>query len=427
MHIVFLTHYYPPEVGAPQARLSELGRVLLSCGHQVTVLTGFPNYPAGIIPPQYRGKRFMEESQAGIRILRSWVYARPNRGILSRLMNHLSFTFSSALFGGRAGRPDLVLVESPPLFLGLTGIWLCARWRVPMVFNVADLWPESAIALGVLHNRFLIRAGEALERFIYSHSTHITVVTQGIRDILVGRGIPAKKVSVITNGVSSELFTPAPPDRELLGRYGVADKFVVLYAGTLGLSHGLESVLAAAALLRDQPRFHFLFAGDGSERELLLQQASNLGLANVTFTGIVPRDLMPRLVSSADACIAHLKRNPLFEGALPSKMFEYMSCGRPVILGVAGEASRLLGEAGAGICVAPEDPGALAAAVIELANNPGRAAALGEAGRRYVLANLDRRAIAGQYQALFQQLVEAGASGAGRGSGRSKTEAEKIG
>ncbi|MBI3964906.1 MAG: glycosyltransferase family 4 protein, partial [Chloroflexi bacterium] len=249
MRILFLTHYFPPEVGAPQTRIFELGNALGARGHDVTALTPFPHYPTGIIPDEYRPALFRREVIGNVKVVRSWVYAVPNRGVVKRLGNHVSFTLSSMLGALATGPADVVVVETPPLFLGFSGYVISRLKRCDYVCNVADPWLASAVALGVLENRAAIRAGEELERFIYAKAARVTTVTRGLYDGLVAQGVPERKLALITNGVDTGYFRPDLDSRNWRARFGGDGKFVVLYAGTHGLTQGLETVLEAARQL----------------------------------------------------------------------------------------------------------------------------------------------------------------------------------
>jgi glycosyltransferase involved in cell wall biosynthesis len=402
--VLLLTHYYPPEVGAPQARLAELARHLTRRGHHVRVLAPPPHYPTGVVPPAYRGTWLRREVLDGIPVVRTWVYAAPNRGIAKRLLNHVSFTVS-ALYGAPfAGRPDVLVVETPPLFLGLTALALSRLWRVPYVLNVADPWLASAVEMGVLRNRLAIALGRALEKLLYTTATRITTVTRGMYQGFLREGVPKRKLALVTNGVDTTFFRPdAPGAAALRRRLELGERFVVLYAGTHGLTQGLETVLAAARQLVDDGRTLFLFVGEGAEKARLQELARDL--PNVRFLPNQPKDAMPDLLAAADACVVPLRDLPLFRGALPSKMFEAMAAGRPLIMAVPGEAAALTWRARAGLCVPPEQPAALAAAVARLRDDPVLRRALGANGRAYVCAYYARERIAAQYEAVLAAAV----------------------
>lgn len=406
MKVLLLTHYYPPEVGAPQARLSELARHLMLRGHQVAVLAPLPHYPTGVIPAAYRGAWLRREQLDGVPVVRTWVYAVPNRGVAKRLLNHLSFTLSALYGAPLAGRPDVLVVETPPLFLGLTALLLSSIWRVPYVLNVADPWLASAVEMGVLRNRLAIALGRALERLLYATAARITTVTRGMYDGFLREGVPKAKLALVTNGVDTGLFRPdAPGGAALRRQLELEDRFVVLYAGTHGLTQGLEVVIAAARQLAHDGRTLFLFVGEGAEKERLQELAASL--PNVRFMPSQPKSAMPALLAAADVCVVPLRDLPLFRGALPSKLFEAMAAGRPLITAIAGEAAALTWRARAGLCVPPERPAALAAAVARLRDDATLRRALGTNGRAYVSAYFARERIAERYEAVLRAAVAA--------------------
>jgi glycosyltransferase involved in cell wall biosynthesis len=394
-HILFISPYYPPEVGAPQTRISETATRLARRGHQVTVLTTLPNYPSGVVPPDYyHGQRRREEID-GVSVVRVWSYIRPNRGFLSRIIAQLSFGLLAPFVAGRAiGRPNVIIVESPPLFDAYAGRYLAWRHRCPYIFTVADIWPESAVQLGMLRNRLLIGLAERLEWSTYRHAGAVWAVTAGIRGALVGRGLSQERVFLLPNGVDTNRFRPLPRD-ECRAELGWDERYTVLYAGTMGLAHGLGTVLDAATTLRHESDIRFVLIGDGAAKPDLMAEAARRGLDNVTFLDAQPHARMPAIISAADASLVSLRNVPLFEGALPSKTYEAMSCARPILLAVNGEAQELIErEAGAAVHVEPENADALAQAVLNLRAHPEMARALGERGRAFVRARFDRDALA---------------------------------
>ncbi len=399
MRILFLTPYYPPEVGAPQARIHELALRLVRRGHQIQVLTALPNYPSGVIPPEYQGKAGSWEVRDGVQIHRVGSYATPNKGFVRRILAHLSFMITAILAGPRMGDCDAVVVESPPLFDGIAG-WVVARLKgARLVFNVADLWPQSVVELGVIGPGLMLRLATALETWCYRVSDLILAVTTGIEKTLQERGYGAK-VAWFPNGVDTARFAVGKPDT-CRAELGLDGKFVLLYAGTFGLAQGLSSVLAAARLLQDDARIHVVLAGDGAERERLVADAG----PNVTILPSQPAARMPDLLAAADASLVPLRDVPLFLGAVPSKTYEAMAAARPILMSARGEAPALLARAGAGVVVPPEDPDALAAAARALAGDPAACQRYGENGRRFVAEHFDRDALAARFEALLQRLT----------------------
>ncbi len=402
LRVIFLTHYFPPEVGAPQSRLFELAGRLVASGHTVTVVTGFPNYPTGVVPAEYRGRRFMEERLDGVRVLRTPVYATPNKGFVRRILNHLSFAFSSLFAARRAGPADVIFVESPPLFIGLAALAYTRLKRAPFIFNVSDIWPQSAVELGALRNRLAIRLSEMLELHVYGRAKRVSVVTPGMVERLVARGVPRLKLFLLTNGVDTTLFRPAEPDLDLAARLGLLGHKVFLYAGTHGMAQGLDVILDAAKKTND-PDVLYVLAGEGAEKERLVAKAKAQGIMNVKFVANQPKSAMPALLNLAYATIIPLKRLDLFKSALPSKMFEAMAAGKPIIASLWGEAADLVEASGGGIVVEPEDSDALCEAIEKLANDATLARRLGESGRAYVMEHFERADIAARFADLLRQ------------------------
>lgn len=384
MRFLILTQYFPPETGAAQVRLKELAKGLQRQGHEVVIVTAFPNHPSGVIPPKYRGYWSMKDEVEGLKVYRTWVYPVQRGRFWKRLLNYFSFTFSSLWGILKAGPCDVLFVESPPLFLGMTAVLGSWIKRARLVFNVSDLWPESAVALGLVTNKTMIRMTEALETWLYNRSWKLSAVTIGIRDTWLKRGIPAEKVAFLPNGVNLDLFRPLPPDEEFREKLGLQNKFVLAYTGTMGYAQGLESVLEAANLLRSEPQYHFLFLGDGTEKPKLEEMAKEMKLDNVQFLGFQPVTDMPRYLSLAAGSIIPLKKLKLFEGARPSKMFPAMGCAVPIIYSGEGEAVELVREAGAGLTVEPENPKEMAQAIRSLYELSDQGKSMGENGRRYV-------------------------------------------
>jgi len=399
-HILFVTSYYPPERGAAPTQCRETAVRLAQRGHQVTVLTTLPNYPTGVIPPEYRDKSRWTEVMDGVTVIRVWSFVSANKGFFKRILAMLSFGCLAGVTGaGRVGRPDVIVVISPPLFNAIAGRVLAWRKHCPFIFNVHDLWPESAVQMGVLHNAALIRLSEWLEWSTYRRAKEVWAVTEGICETLIRKGLPAKKTALIPNGVDASRFHPIPRD-EARAQLGWDDRFTVMYAGTLGLAHGLTTMLDAAERLREQTDLRFLLVGEGAMRAELMADAARRGLDNVTFLPSFPHDKMPLVLAGADVCVVSLRRLAVFKGARPSKMFECMASARPVLLAVDGEAREIAErEAGAALYAEPENTDAMVAGILELKRRPDWAREMGERGRAYVLAHLDRERIISDIEA----------------------------
>jgi glycosyltransferase involved in cell wall biosynthesis len=405
MRVLVVCHYFPPEIGAPQTRLSELARAWARAGDKVTVLTGMPNHPTGVVPEDYRGRVRVTEEVDGYRIVRTWLYATPNTGMLKKTLGHLSFMVTSLALGlRRTGRADVVVVSSPTFF-SVFSAWALARWkRAALVVEVRDLWPAIFVELGVLQNRRVIRLLEALELATYRAAAAVVVVSEGFRDDLLRRGVPAGKVHVIPNGAEMGRFSQQAGDKSSTrAELGASSgETLVLYVGAHGISHGLETVAEAAAKLAGEP-IHFAFVGEGAHKERLRARVRELGLNNVTLFPGVARDQIPGLLAAADICLVPLRDVPLFSSFIPSKMFEYMAASKAVVGSVRGEPARILQAAGA-VVVEPEHSSALADAVRDLAADPERRAAMGRQGREYVAAHFDRAKLADRYRSVLAQV-----------------------
>src|SRR6266511_545322 len=396
--IAILCHYFWPETSAPSARLLELGRAWVAEGHEVSVVTNFPHHPTGVIPESYRGKRFLIERAEGIRVIRCRTYATPNRGFLRKALGPLVFMVQAVVQGAPAlGHVDVLVASSPTLFAVVAAAVISRRLGVPFVFEVRDLWPAIFLDPGVIRNRLAIWCLERLELALYRRSGAVVTVTRAFARDIEGRGI-----------------APAPPDPGLRARLGLGGKFVVLYCGAHGSSHALERILEVARLQSDDPRIHFLFVGEGAEKDALLARAGSLGLGNVTFRPGVPREEVPALYRSADVCLVPLRDVPLSRSFVPSKMFEILACGRPIVAAVAGEAAEILEASGAAIVVPPEDVGSLSRAVARLAGDPSLRAELAARGRAFAAAHYDRRSLAARYLRILEHVREGRAAAPAR-------------
>jgi len=356
------------------------------------VLTTFPNYPSGIVPPEWRGKFFWHGLDGEIRLFRIWSYATPNRGFFKRILGHLSFAFFSALAGFFMSAQDIIVVESPPLFDGFAALWLSWMMRAPYLFWVADLWPEAAVELGALKNAWLIRLAKSMALCFYRHAALVVAVTSGIREKIIADGVREAKVKLLANGVDHKFFCPSADSLVVRTQLGVSPgQFLVLYAGTLGVSQNLTTVLKTAEQFQRERRpARFVIAGDGAEKELLQATARELGLVNLAFLGSVPKAKMPALLNAADCVLVPLKNVDGFRCARPTKLLEAMACAKPVVLSASGEAEDIVRAAGAGYCVPPDSADAIHDAIWKLANDPVAAAEMGAGGRDYVIRNFSR-------------------------------------
>ncbi len=411
MNIVYVCQYFPPEMGAPAARASELARHWTRAGHNVTVLTGFPNHPTGVLRPEYRSRfrrLVCREDVDGINVVRTWLAPFPNRKAHERILNYSSFCLSAAMTGSFVRKPDVVIATSPQLLVGLSGWWMKTIKRVPLVFEVRDLWPESLAGGGMGgDDSMMIKLLAKVAGFMYSHSDHVVVVTPAFKDSLVADWkLGADNISIVENGVEPELFAPGDM-RQRKAELGLQGKFVVSYIGTIGMAHGLTTLVEAADALKDNPDIEFLLVGEGADKERVVGILRNRGLKNVRLLDQQPREKIPSIVQASDVCLVLLKKADVFETVIPTKMLEFMSCGRPVILGVDGQARRIMEAANSGVFIPPEDHVALRDAVLRMHHAPELREQLGRNARKYIVENLSREKTAWKYIDVLQRVVGA--------------------
>lgn len=395
MHFAILTQYYPPEIGAPQARLAEIAGYIVQAGHEVTILTAMPNYPTGKIHQGYGGL-LKREDKDGTRIIRTFIYPTQKADMLRRLANYFSFVLSSAFFGTfTLKRPDYLLVESPPLFLGLSAFWLSRIKRARMIFNVSDLWPESAVSLGVIRRGSLsYRVSAWLERFSYKRAW---LVSGQSRTILsdINERFPDVRSFHLSNGVDTGMFSPERGTAAAREELAAGGDCVVFYGGLHGLAQGLDQVVDAAQALGELPGLRFVLVGDGPEKQNLIARAKAGGVSSVRFLDPRPKPQIPALVASADIIIVPLKM--FIPGAVPSKLYEAMASGRPVVLVASGEAAEIVQQHQAGIVVEPGDIEGLVKALKTLYEQPELRAEMGKNGRKAVQEHFDRSRIAARF------------------------------
>jgi glycosyltransferase involved in cell wall biosynthesis len=399
VRILILTQYYLPETGAPQNRLSSLAAHLVCFGNEVEVLTAMPNYPKYKVFPEYKGKFYCKETIDGIPVHRSSIYVSRNKALIKRLANYFSFVSSSWYSAGRRIKPvDVIICESPPLFLGITAVMLKRKWKCKLVFNVSDLWPESAEKMGIIKNRAIIKRSYKLANWIYRNANLITGQTQGIIET-IRQMQPQKKLFWFPNGVDLAKFNNHTPQQTN------GDKFTLLYAGIIGHAQGLEIILQAADQLKQQTDIHFYVIGDGPVKETLIELKQRLQLCNITFIDNQPSEKIMQWLHSCDAYIVPLRKLDLFKGAIPSKLFEPLALGKPILLGVEGEAKELfIDQAKGGLFYEPENAYELTKAITTLYNNRQLAAEFGNSGRDYVNTYFRRDKIAETFWQQLQQL-----------------------
>ena len=403
MRILYISQYFPPEVGATQTRAYEMAQNLVRNGHEVVMLTEFPNHPKGILPKKYRRRLFEHEKRDGIDVYRTWVYATPNKTFFTRMAFYLSFMFSSSFIGSFVRGPfDVVYATSPPFFVGVTGLWLSLLKRAKFVFEVRDLWPQSAVELGELNNKRFIRWSEKLESLYYSRAKKIIAVTKGIHQTLIQRDY-TDKVCLIRNGSNTDLFYYKGDG--LKKELGFGNKFIVVYAGIFGIAQGMEQLCGLVESLKEDSDIHFVFIGEGPMKEKVLSIQKDKSLTNLTIFDEIPREKIADYLSIADCCLVPLKKSPLFLGALPSKMFDCMACERPVILSVDGEARIVLEESGGGIFVEPENTGQMKEAILRLKKSDDLKIKMGKAGREYVKDHFSRRKGALELESVLKESI----------------------
>jgi glycosyltransferase involved in cell wall biosynthesis len=418
MRILILTHHYPPEVGAPQTRLSSTAHYLRERGHRVQVLTAMPSYPSGVVPPGYRGRRFHRELRDGIRVTRTPTFARPGTSARVRLANQLSFAASAPLALPRLGPADVILAESPPLFVGATAALIGRARRTPVVLHVSDLWPRVPIELGALTNPTLIELAERFERLVYAGAHRVIVVTPTWVDHLIRQGVPRERVRVITNGVDPSFFDPLEADRfraATRGELGLADAFVVACVGTLSVVYDYDLILEAARRLRHRPELRVLIVGSGSLEADLHHEIGAVEASNLTLLSAQPIERVPRLLAASDAVVVALRRLPVTRGQLPVRILEAMAMARPVVVAGDGESRQVVERAKGGVVVEPGDVDGVCAALERLADDGALRRSLGANGRRAIEDEYARAIVAGRIE---QTLADA----ANEANGRRHTE-----
>lgn len=403
MRILFLSHYFPPEVNAPATRTYEHCKKWVEMGHDVTVISCVPHHPMGKAYPGYKNKLVHIEQRDGIKAVKVLTYITANEGFLKRTLNYVFYMLMAILVAPFLGRADIVISTSPQFFNGLAGYFVSRLKRAPWLLEIRDLWPESILAVGAISNTRVIAMLEGIERFCYRKADHIVPVTNAFKTHISLRGALEENITVIRNGVDLSFFSATSADEEYAGSLGVQGKFVASYVGTHGMAHGLDTLLEAAELLRDRQDIAFIMAGDGAERQRLQSEVAARGLDNVKLLGQLPKHDMPRLWSVSAASLVLLKKQDLFLTVIPSKIFESMAMKKPIVLGVQGESKDIIVEAASGIPFEPQNAEALAQAVRRLADSPALCTELGENGYRHVAEHFDRSVLAERYETVLRE------------------------
>ncbi|MEK7524343.1 MAG: glycosyltransferase family 4 protein [Patescibacteria group bacterium] len=398
MRILFISQYYPPEIGAAANRIGYFAEYMAKAGHEVSVLTSVPNYPEGKIYSGFKNK-FTVHQQNGVTVYRTRIFFTQKTGALSRLAHYLSFVSLSHFSHRKIPKPDVIIATSPPLFTGIIGVLFKKRWKVKLITDIRDIWPDSAQSVGMVKNRGLLKQGQRLANWIYKNSDHLTVTSPGIQ-----KNLPHnvhKKISIIPNAAELELFRPDINAQHIQKQWNLKNKFVVLYTGNLGLAQAPEIFIKAAEELKNEKDILFLMVGSGVFLPQLQEQAQQKNLTNITFTGIQSRAHMPEFVASANVCIIPYKAADTFRRTYPSKMFDYMAGAKPIIINLEGEASELIEKAKCGLLAKEEDAHDLAQKILELKAHPDHAKKMGQAGRKFVEKNFRREVVAKNFEALL--------------------------
>ena len=372
MHILFLSDNFPPEVNAPASRTFEHAREWVRLGEQVTVITCTPNFPKGNVFPGYKNNLWQAEVIEGIRVIRVWSYITANEGFIKRSLDYLSFMISATVASLFIKKVDVVIGTSPQFFTVCAAYVVSLLKRSPWVFELRDIWPESIKAVGSMGDGFLYQSLERLELYLYRKATRIIALTQSFKEELISRGIGSKKIDVVTNGVDLSLFKPRNKNDGLLKKLGMENRFIAGYIGTIGMAHGLETLLESAEILQrtsGAENIHIIVLGDGAKKDSLKKMAMKKQLHNITFVDTVPKSEVGEYWSLLDISIIHLKKDPLFEKVIPSKLFECMGMGIPVLHGVLGESAEIVNRLRVGITVAPENPQILANELLALSSD----------------------------------------------------------
>lgn len=404
MRILFLSHYFPPEVNAPATRTYEHCRQWVKDGHNVTVITCAPNHPQGRVYEGYRNRFYQRETKDGITVIRVWTFVTANEGFFKRTLNYISYMCSAVVVSLFLPKADVVLSTSPQFFNGLAGYFVGKMRRIPWVLEIRDLWPESIVTVGAIKSQAVIKMLEWIERFAYRNADHIVPVTDSFKVYILGKGIEAGKITVVKNGVDLAQYRPVDGASELAEELGLTGKFIVSYFGTHGMAHHLETILDAARRLNNSPNIVFLMVGDGAERQTLVRMRDTMGLKNVMMLDQQPKSRMPELWALSDVSLVLLKKSDLFKTVIPSKIFESLAMAKPIVLGVEGESADLLRAAQAGLCIEPEDADQLVARVLELSRDTQLRQRLGSSGRRFVMEQFDRIILARKLASVIEMV-----------------------
>lgn len=406
MNIAVYSHYFPPEIGAPSARINDMAQKWIKHGNSVQGVTCLPNHPGGRLYPGYEKKRYMYERIDGIEVHRHWTYITPNEGIIKKTIGHISYYPGAMYISNRFLKPpDVTLGTSPTFFAASAAARTAKKYNVPFIMDVRDLWPAIFVDLGIIKNKNLIRLLEYWEMSLYRRAAKIVTVTEAFRQNLLERGIDENKVITIRNGADLDYWVPSNNSEKIKSELGVNRKFIVLYIGAHGISHALAKIIESAEMLKNQEQIQFLFVGDGAEKRKIVQLAEEKRLNNVIFLDPVEKSRVRYFYSMADICLVPLRNVPLFETFIPSKMFEIMAMERPIVASVRGESAEILKNSKGAIIVEPEDSKKIADAIISLYNNQGQRLKMGKEGRLFVEKFYSREYLANKYLDVLQNAI----------------------
>ncbi|MBI4470570.1 MAG: glycosyltransferase family 4 protein [Acidobacteria bacterium] len=406
MRILILHMRFHPDLTGTGPLVTDLATDLAAMGDQVTVVTSMPHYGRESIPSEFRGRLLHRSRFQGVDVWRTFVYVPPNPSGFHRSLNYLSYTFMSVVAGLMCGRPDVILCVNPPITVGLSGWVIGLVRRVPMVFNVQDVWPDCLTIIGQLRSPWLTRIFKGLEKLIYRASCRVTVLSEGMKQNLMNKGVPEEKIAIIPNWANLDGIRPGPKHNGFREAHQLDGQFVVTFAGNIGYIAVLDKVLEAARLLREDPRIVFLIVGEGNAKRDLVEKAKALGLQNVRFLPTQPKEVFSEMLNATDAGLVTLNRS-LGQLNVPSKTYSIMASGQPVLAAVPedSEITRLIHEARCGVWVPPEDPRALASAIQRLVGQPEERRQFGLSGRSHIEKHYARSIITRRIRALLQLIL----------------------
>jgi colanic acid biosynthesis glycosyl transferase WcaI len=406
VRILFITHYFPPESNAPASRTHEHCRRWVAEGHDVTVITGVPNHPAGKLFEGFENRLIQEERVDGIRVIRTWLYLTPNEGFFKRTLGYVAFGAAAVLASMKVRRPDLVVATSPQFFAGFAGMLISLLKRRPFVLEIRDLWPDSIVQVGQMKQGRVIDLLERLETLLYRSATGIVVNTRAFIEHIAARGVPRQRIALVFNGIDPALFHPRPKDAELLRANGLEGRYLAAYIGTLGMAHGLTTIIESAELLREQEDIHFVVIGDGAARKTLEREIAARRLENVSLLGLRPRHEIPAWIASIDLQLVMLRNLDVFRTVIPSKTFEFLAQERPVLISAPqGEIRELVDGAKAGFTIDAEQSTLLAETILEIKGDPEEAASRAHAGRLWVMSEFVRDDLAMKMLDFMERVV----------------------